>query len=403
MADFFQFTGKIALGKDSDKFHPVQRNKYDSGWARTRVVFNCLSGTNRVMCTVDGGKWDKDEKNGAIKTFSKTVTNADGSVTKGEKIEIPWAKRFDVDQIARVAGFRKMVVDTGDIGMRYKLQDAITAFENDEITDELIEQIGVDNIEDAKAALKKNEAKKKEFLNAWDFAEYVVKLLQSDKYKDKLFNVSGNYEVAYNPEKDKYYTSYAVNRITLAKEDAEPKTDFKIDFFFGEDAFDDEDYEETGKAHVSGYVQYYDNNVKANGFMPLVVTVKETEKKKDALKRKFSTAEDDQIKMIGLTLTCVEGAERVELTEDMLSEEQREDLELGLVSWDELKRALGGSVVGDRVSELRFKELAANKSSAQETSFTTEDMVPAKAKVEEDEDEEDDDSVPFDLTDDDDL
>lgn len=279
MANFFQFTGKIALGKDSDKFHPVQRNKYDSGWVRTRVLFNCLSGTDRIMCTVDGGKWDKDEKNGAIKTFSKSVTNADGSVTKGEKIEIPWAKRFDADQIERVAGFRKMVVDTGDIGMRYKLQDAITAFENDEITDELIEEIGVDNIEDAKAALKKNEAKKKEFLNSWDFAEYVVKLLQSGKYANNLFHVSGNYEVAYNPEKDKYYTSYAVNRITLAKEDSEPKTDFKIDFFFGEDAFDDEDYEETGKAHVSGYVQYYDNNVKASGFMPLVVTVKEEDRK----------------------------------------------------------------------------------------------------------------------------
>jgi len=386
MANNFQFTGKIALGKDSEKFHPIERKDFSSGWTNTTVKFNCISDTNRVLCVAQGGKWTDDKKN-TVKTFSKSTTDENGKVTKGEKIDIPWAKRFDKDQIDKVAGFKKFVVDTGDYKMRYRLQDFVAALEKGTVTDEQIEEFGIDNLDDAKTALEKSQAKRKEFLSEWDFAEYMIKVAQSDKMKDKLFNISGDYEVQYNADKDRFYTNYHVNRVVLAAEDAEPKTEMKVDFFFGEDAWDDSNYEETGRVLVNGWVSYYDNNCKKNGFQNMTVVIREeNEKKRNALKRKFTC--DDGIKQIGLTLSVIEGAEVIELTMDMLDDETREDIECGLLDFEDVKRELGGRAIGDRISELRFAELTPKKNVAEATVYTADDMHPAREDVVEEEEEE---------------
>lgn len=390
MANLFNFTGKIALGKDSEKFHPIERKEFTSKWTNTTVKFNCISGTNRILCMTQGGKWVDDKKN-TVKTFSKSTTDENGKVTKGENIEISWNKRFDQDQIARVAGFKKFVVDTGDYKMRYKLQDLVKAFENGTATDEMIEEVGIDNLDDAKTALEKSQAKRKEFLSEWDFAEYMIKVAQSDKMKNKLFNISGSYEVQYSAEKDRFYTNYHVNRVTLAAEDTEPKTEMKVDFYYGEDAWDDSMYDETGRCLVNGWLAYYDNNLKKTGFKNTVVAIREeNEKKRNALKRKFTC--DDGIKQIGLTLSVIEGAEVIELTMDMLDDETREDIECGLLDFEDVKRELGGRAIGDRISELRFTELTPKKNVAQDTVYSVEDMHPAREDVIED-DEDDIDAV----------
>lgn len=398
MANNFQFVGKIALGKDSEKFHPVEQKEFQSGWMNTTVKFNCISGTNRVLCVAQGGKW-KDDKKNTVKTFSKSTTDVNGKVTKGEKIEIPWAKRFDEDQVARVAGFKKFVVDTDDYKKRYKLQDLVEAFEKGTVTDEQMEEFGIDNLEDAKAAFEKSKAKRKEFISEWDFAEYMIKVAQSEKMKDKLFNISGDYEVQYNSEKDRFYVNYHVNRVTLAAEDAEPQTTLKVDFLFGADAWDDSNYEETSRVLVNGWVSYYDSNFKKNGFQNMTVVIREeNDKKRNALKRKFNC--EDGIKQIGLTLSVIDGADVIELTMDMLDDETREDIECGLLDFEEVKRELGGRAIGDRVSELRFAELTPKKNVAQDTVYTVDDMHPAREDVIEDEDDEED---VVDLFDDDDL
>lgn len=391
MANVFNFIAKISLPKETDKFKPIEKKSFSSGWENSTVKFNAISGTNRVLMMCQGGKWTNDAKN-TVKTFSKSTTDANGKVTKGVAIEIPWAKRMDKAEIEKVAGFKKFVVDTGDYKERYKLQDLVKAFENGTVTDEQMAALGIDTLENAKAALEKSQAKKREFISEWDFAEFVAKLVSSDKYRNSLFNISGNYEVAYNADKDRFYTNYHVNRITLAAEDAEPQTQMKVDFYYGEDAWDDSNLEETGKIVVNGYLSYYDSNLKKNGFQNVAIVIREeNEKKRNGLKRKFTV--EDGIKQIGLTLNVIEGAEVIELTMDMLDDETREDIECGLLDFDDVKRELGGRAIGDRISELRFAELTPKKNIAQDTIYTMDDMHPAKMDVE---DEENDDFDIFD-------
>ena len=159
------------------------------------------------------------------------------------------------------------------------------------------------------------------------------------------------------------------------------------------------------RSQVNGWFSYYDSNLKKQGFQNDIVVVirEENEKKRNALKKKFTV--DEGIKQIGLTLSVIEGAEVIELTMDMLDEETREDIECGLLDWETVKKELGGRAIGDRISELRFTELTPKKNIAQDTDYTVDDMHPAREDVVEiqDEDEDDDSSVPFDLDDDDDL
>lgn len=393
MAEVFDFCGKIALSKETEKFKPIDRKEFKSGWTNTTVKFNCLSGTNRILCMTQGGKWADDKKN-VIKTFGKSTTDANGNVTKGEKIEIAWDKRFNQEEIDKVAGFRTFKCDTGDTHMRYKLQNIVDGKAS--IDEELV-QAGITTIDEVKEELKKSNAKKKVFLSECDFAEHLAKVVASDKFKNKLFYISGTYDVQYSEDKDRFYTNYHVNRVTLAPDDAEPSTEFKVDFYYSEDSWNDDQYEETGKCHVNGWVSYFDSSLKKNGFMPMTVVVKEDEKKTNGLKRKFDVEEG--IKQIGLTLNVLDGSERVEITLDMLDEETREDIEMGLLDFEQYKRELGGSAIGDRVSELRFVELTPKKNKVQDTVYTVEHMNPAKMEVIEEDDEEEVD----DLFDDDDL
>ena len=65
----------------------------------------------------------------------------------------------------------------------------------------------------------------------------------------------------------------------------------------------------------------------------------------------------------------------------MLDDETREDIECGLLSFDDVKKALGGNTFGDRISELRYVELTATKNIVKDTIYSIDDMHPAKKKA----------------------
>ena len=382
------FVGRIQAIKDSEKFHPVERKTFDSGWSMTTVRFNCISKTNRVMCVTQGGKWTDDKKN-VVKTIAKTVTNEDGSVTKGEKIDIPWAKRFDTKEIEKVAGYRKFVVDLGDAQIRYALQDAVKAFEEDNITDELIEKTGCNTLEEAKEALDKSNKRRHVFLSEWDFAEFMTKVVSSPKIKDTVFRISGYQEVQYNAEKGRFYVNYRVNRVDIAKEGLDETTDLSVDFYFGNNCVDDEDFEENGKGYINGYTTYWDSMVKKNGFMPMTLVVRDKAKLKVMKKR--LVADDNEIKNIGLVGEVIQGASMSAITMDDLSDEDREDIECGLVTFEQLAAAMGGQKAGEKITEIRLKGFNARKKTVEDTNYTTDDMHPAR--IENDDDDDDDDDI----------
>ena len=388
----FEFVGKISAIKETDKFKPIEKKVFDSKWMNLTVKFSCVSDTNRIMLVTQGGKWQDDAKN-IVKTFSKTTTDANGNVVKGSNIEIPWAKRFDKAEVDKVAGFKKFYVDTCDNrSLRYQLREAVN---NNAITDELLEKVGAKNEEEAKAALDKMEKKYKVFSTEWDFAEYVIKVLNADSVKDKLFKFSGTYDIQHNASKGTFYRNYRVNKIIMVDDNTELSTDMKLDVYFGNDAWDDSTYDETGKINVNGWTDYYDSTFKKRGFDELHFVIKEEDEKKISILKKRFALDGSEVNKIGVIISVLDGAERAELTVDMLSDDDREEYEVGLVTWDDLRKKYGATVMGDRVREFRFKKLD-TENKLQETAFTLDDMHAARA------DEVKEEDLPFDLFDDDD-
>lgn len=364
MYNTFEFVGKISPVKDTEKFKAFDEKTYDSGWTTREFKFNMVCGTNRHLISIKDGTW-KDEKKGKIYTYSKATVDNDGNKKDGEKLEIPFSKRFDENYVAKVAEYRKFIVDLELPGKRYRLEKAIDKFKDGTITDEQMNEIGCHTIEEVEKALAESQKKRKEFLTAWDMAEYMQKVANSDKIKDKLFKISGNYEIQYSAKNDKYYRTFAPNRVYLASEDEMSISSANLDLFFDKNALDDSDFADTKKYHVNAKLRFYDGTYKGNFGCPITLTIdgngdEKKQKLAEGLKKKFAFPDDCEAEWreLGVKVDILDGVQRVELSEDMLTDEQRENIECGLITMEDIVKELGGNIYGDRVQDIVITGLA---------------------------------------------
>lgn len=378
----FEMVGKISLGKETDKFKPYSEHKYDSGWVKRRIMFNAICGDNRHLLTVDAGSFA--DGHGDVFTFSKGSVDDSGNKVKGESLKIPFKDRLTSPKLAEVAEFKKFVFDLEKPNRRYKLEKAAEKVkEGTNLTDEELTELGLNSEAEVNEALEKSNKKRHEFISEWDFAEFIKKVIDSGKYADKKFFIKGNAEYSYSDNKQQVYESYIPQRIYLAADDAEEYSTATVKIIYNKDSLDDMSVEEKGKYYVNGYMFEYDRNRKANIPVPVTVTIpvspedadEKAKKKVDAIKRKF-TVDDDTYKEFGVEVNMLNGAQKVEITDDMLTDEQKEDLDCGLITLDDIRADLGGSVYGDRVQEYQFKKIARGYTKGRvDTVYTDDDMT----------------------------
>ena len=140
--------------------------------------------------------------------------------------------------------------------------------------------------------------------------------------------------------------------------------------------------EEKGKYYVNGYMMEYDQNRKRNIPVPVTITIpagkdEAGQKWAERVKHKFIFEDDDEsFKEYGSVVNMLNGAQRIEIDEDMLTDEQREDIKYGLTTLDDIRRDLGGSAFGERIREYQFVKPARGFTRGREdTAYTEEDMV----------------------------
>lgn len=378
----FEMTGKLSIGKDTEKFHPYSENKYESGWVRKQLLFNATCGDNRHMLTVNAGAFG--DEHGFVYTFSKGGTDENGKKTKGESIQIPFKERLTSPKLAEVAEFKKFIFDLEKPGRRYKLQNmADKLHEGSELTDEELKEVGLTSSDEVSDALEKSIKKRHEFISEWDYIDFIKKVIDSGKYADKKFFIRGNGEYQYSDNKGTVYESYMPNRIYLAAEDAEESSTATFNILFNSESFDDMSVEEKGKYYVNGYMMEYDNNRKANIPVPVTVAIpvvaedadEKAKKRIEAIKHKF-IVEDDGFKEYGVIVNMLNGAQRIEITEDMLTDEQKNDLDCGLITMDDIRAEYSKGVYDDRIKEYQFVKPARGFTKGrQDTVYTADDMV----------------------------
>lgn len=376
----FEMTGKLSISKDTEKFHPYTEKTYPSGWVRKQLLFNATCGDNRHMLTVTAGAFA--DEHGDIYSFTKGGVDENGNKVKGESIQIPFKERLTSPKLAEIAEFKKFIIDLEQPGRRYKLQNmADKLHEGKELTDEELKAVGLESKDDVVTALEKSNKKRHEFISEWDYIDFIKKVIGSEKYKDKLFFIRGNGEYQYSDSQQKVYESYIPTRIYLAADDAEPSSTATINIIFNSESLDEMSVEEKGKYYVNGHMMEYDQNRKANIPVPVTIVIPVPEddekgkKKAEAFKHKFMV-DDDTYKEYGAIVNMLNGAQKTEITEDMLTDEQREDLDLGIITMDDIRAEIGGNVYGDRIREYQLVKPARGFTKGrQDTVWTDEDMI----------------------------
>lgn len=386
----FEMTGKLTIGKETEKFKPYADTTYESGWVRRQLMFNAVCGDSRHMLTITGGSWA--DGHGEIYTFGKNTVDENGKKVKGEQLSIPFKDRLTSPKLAEVSDFRKMVVDLEVRGRRYKLENAVDKVkEGTDLTTDELKELGLNNQDEVKDALEKSNKKHHEFISEWDFAEFMKKVLDSDKYKDKNFYIRGSVNYELNEDTGRIYESYVPSRIYLADDDAEPHSTATLNFLYDANSLDEMSVEEKGRYYVNGYTMEYNRNRKANIPVPITITIpvapdgaSDKEKGKVEIMKKRFVVTDDSVKEYGIVVNMINGAQKMEITEDMLTDEQKEDLEWGLITMDDIRADLGDSVYGDRIREYQFvKPGKGFTKGRQDTCYTADDLVIKPLEVDE--------------------
>ena len=349
MANLISFVGKIRKIKDG-----YTEQEFAGGLVKRRLRFQAICGSSVQWLEVSALVWKDTKKN---KVY--TLKSIEGG--KDEKMTVEWENRLNPEVVASVPGYKHFVVDTDYFAHRKEL-----------------EENGLDD------ELEKSKKKRKEFIHESDFIDYLIKVLDNDKSKDMIFRINGTAEYTYGSNKDMFYRSFVPQKIVRVPDNTEQGCAGSMKLYFTEGAVDDTLTDETGDYIINAYVDYYDQSAKMNAFAPISVKIATDHKMANGFKKRFSKAEDEEVKELGVTVDFINGAKTVDITEDMLTDEQREAIDDGMITFEELKAELGGTAYGDRVTEIRLTGLMKGygTSGVQDTMYSVEDLRKRPIKEE---------------------
>lgn len=359
MANNISFVGKIRKVKDG-----YSEQEFSGGLIKRRLRFMAVCGNSTQWLEVVALVW-KDEKKNKVYTL-KSVEGA-----KDEKQTVEWGNRLNPDVINSVPGYKRFVVDTDTFAKRKELEEA-----------------GLDE------ELEKSKKKRKEFIHESDLIDYLIKVLDNEKSKDMIFRINGIAEYSYGNKKDIYYRNFVPQKIFRVPDDTAQCCSGTMKLYFAEGAVDDTCVDETGDIIINAFVDYYDQNAKMNAFAPTTVKIAADHKMANGFKKRFSKAEGEEIKELGVGVDFINGSQTVDITYDMLSDEQREAIEDGMVTFEEIKVELGGTAYGERKTEIRLTGLMKGYSSGvQDTMYTIDDLKKRPIKEEPKNEESDNEEV----------
>jgi hypothetical protein len=296
-----------------------------------------------------------------------------------EKMDVDWDDRFDEDIIEKVANYRKYIVDLGD-----------------------------------------EHGGRQEFITAYDMIEHLREYLPN--YDGRVV-VTGQFTRDWYAKKKTYFSKFRIQNVFAAPEEKKNRLLLTMDLFYNKSSLDDSDFDENKKMTLDCYIEQYINKDEGRKYVPIQVVFSgakydlENEKHKKLFdyKMKYIKVKNKNMVHIPWEIVLLRGAEEAEFDESMLTDSQREQVELGIKSVDDFRPK--GNIYGDRIDEFRLFEPKLEGDYAdgvlecddtadefEEKIFvpaTDETMEEAKknsksAKSKSKKDEDDDDEPPFD-------
>lgn len=310
----FSFTGEISLNDISSKNPYIKEGKTDGGKGSEYKSFNAAvksAQNNKAYLELFG-------------MVQKTIKTFDNDPNKANKIEISWGDRFDPEVIKSVAGFRKHVYK-GDTDNR------------------------------------------SEFIADYDFVEFLAS--KYDDLKSGKYTITGTTRA--NVYQGKVTQRFVIQNVYAANEDAVNALKVHDVLYWNKDSVDTSDWKEEKKITINGYVSEYINKDEGTKYIPFTAILDcskidfSNEKHMKLLKFKLAglglELDGDKVKCKfkntnyykqAVEFNYYNGSEEVEFDESMLTDYQREMLNLGLKELKDFRPS--GSTFGERKTEYKI-------------------------------------------------
>lgn len=366
---FFTVVGKIIKSKEEKAY--VRACESEKG---SFVTFNFMAKANGNLVYLQSQYWDsKTYKRDKLYLIDK----------QGKTFDIPIDQKDDPEIIAKVPEYRKYVIDRYPSGYVYGLDKLVKGF--DEASDEDKAKFKVTTLEEAKAKYEKVKKGRYEFLDNVDFTEALHNLFEKDAHiEEGKWVITGERVAYYNESKNEWNTRYEVKKIQKAYDDAEETATVSEKLLFLNDAVK----ETKDGLSITGYSVVYTGKDKATGeklpnkYCPVQFDVP---KKSDAfiegMKKRFDVDPDevdsDEVKEMGVVLNILNGAEKIEFTEDMLTDADRENIAWELTTFEAIKKER--TAYGESKQGFSFAKLGKGYSVLVDTAYKKSDILGKKA------------------------
>lgn len=379
----FEFVGTLTIPKATEKFKPI--SEYDKAhWKGHKITFQVKNDANNTQLVEVMGGFNKDNS-----TIIKTTANEKGEDGKYKKLDIKWADRNKPENIQAVANFRKFVFDMDVEANRWAIQRQIKALEASSSDTDAIVFLkenynmpdGVNALDYAKDLLAKSLAKRKEFIHEYDFVEFLKTAIP--KCGDNVFVVSGIIESSiYNGQGSH---KFKVQQVKLAAPNTPQKFKGEMEIYFNNSCLDVSMFDDIRKYFLNGYVRHYSSAHKQEIGIPTSVVIDGSKfdatneiatKQLNFLKDLFVVEEKENFSVCGVKCVFANGVQKIEITESMLSEFEKVQINLGLATLDDFKKAYG-QTNGEREREIKIVGLSTQylKTGAKETAYTLNDFM----------------------------
>lgn len=347
----FRFVGKIKKVEDKKDKKFIETLTFEkSGWELTRIKFRLNTEDAGEWLEISGGKFKDDSKNTVYTQFVKKGSTSKRDV---ENAQVKWTERFDPVVVEKVPDFRKYTIDLA----------------SDKIREALIKE---GKNEEASALAEKKYI----YISTYDFAKKFEELLTSGAFGEENYVITGTIEYSYSPTKNIYYRNFVPTNIYKASADEAVGCFGKLDFYYNKETVVGEPTE-SGDVPLTGNIQFYDKMSKKYYFAETVLLIQNEMQNKDGLVKMFQKMgdADAEILVIGLNVKFFSGSPKAEINVDELSDDQKQLIEWGVKTMEDIIADMGGQAYGDKVSVIYVEKLSRGYANGpQKTDITLEQL-----------------------------
>lgn len=367
------FIGAIAPIKASDKFKPYTEITNEKGTTKI-YKFSARCGVDQHI--IQFTAWTPAD--GSHRDIKAKKRDKSGKLVN---YDIKWADRNKSSVLATADEISKYIVDINPSGRVAELEHLVEAFNDGSITDEKMNKFKVKSVEEAQKLLTEAKEGRHECLAPADFIEILKDFVESNP--EGKFYIQGDYELSQS--KGNWYSAIKVRKITrfIDKEDEDvTASTLNLKMYITPESIDNEPDD---RLVVTGYVPVYagrkDDGTFKYDYAPVsVVSYKTAENTKKIDKMieliGYTTDDDETIsKEIGFKCRIHNGSERVKLTYEMLSDEQKELVDLELMSIADIEKEMNKDLYGEKKTDIEILGFMKGYSGGSQASSLTVDEV----------------------------